>query len=186
MGTTFIPTLQTAGLDFFFGVDNTGIDIIATNTSLVPLPVPPGPLSLATLCPRPIVNALQTATNTPFDPIHINIGQGTFHPINFFLSPDSTQAYIVTSDLGVLIYNFNARSTSRISLINNAIPVAADITVDGTLIYVAASDGFLHALNTSLGIDQEPVISFSPLPNSSNSFCATGTNCAPNIVGVKP
>jgi hypothetical protein len=184
-GTAFIPPLQPAGLDLFFGVDNTGIDVIATTSSLVPLPLPTGPLTPPNGCTRPIVLA-QTLTNTTFEPVHINIGQGTFQPINFFVSPDATQVYIVTSDLGVLVYNFNSRGTSKISLINNATPLAADITADGTLIYVAGSDGLLHVLNTTLGIDEQPPISFSPLSNSANSFCYTGANCAPDLVAVKP
>jgi hypothetical protein len=60
------------------------------------------------------------------------------------------------------------------------------MTVDGSLMYVAGSDGLLHVLNIALGIDQEPLISFSPLPNSTNGFCYTGTNCVPNVLAVKP
>ena len=63
--------------------------------------------------------------------------------------------------------------------------VAADISGDGSLISVAGSDGLLHQLNTALAVDQNQ-ISFSPLPNSSNNFCFTGSNCALNIVAVKP
>jgi outer membrane protein assembly factor BamB len=176
MGNATIPILQTAGLDFFFGIDNTGIDIIGTTSSQDP--------SFATLCPQKVAIA-QTTASTPFPPVHINIGQGTFHPINFFLSPDATQAYIVTTDLGILVYNFNTSSSSRIALINNATPVAAGMTVDGSMIFVAGSDGLLHNVNTSLGIDRFDT-SFSPLANSSNSFCYTGTNCALNIVVVRP
>jgi hypothetical protein len=162
-------TLDPAGLDFFFGLDNTGIDIIATNSSLP---------ALTTLCPQPVSPA--------FAPIHISIGQGTFHPINFFLSPDSTHAYIVASDRNsILVYDFLTNSTTGIALVNNATPVAADITSDGSLIYVAGSDGLLHELNTALALDQNQT-SFSPLPNSANSFCFTGTNCQLNVVAVKP
>jgi hypothetical protein len=175
-GGTFIPSLETAGLDFFFGVDNTGIDIIATNSSQ--------DTSFATLCPQKVTIA-QTTASAPFAPFHININQGTFHPINFFLSPDATHAYIVTSDQGVLVYNFSTQSVSGIQLINNATPVAADMTVDGTLIYVAGSDGLLHQLNTSLEVDLYQT-SFVPLPNSPNNFCFTGSDCALDIVAVKP
>jgi hypothetical protein len=187
MGNTIIPVpLITEGLDFFFGLDNTGIDIIATNTSILPLPVPAGPLTLPTLCPRPIVLG-QTAANpsTSFPPTHINIGYGTFHPINFFLSADATQAFIVTSDFGVLVYSFNSGSVSRIQLINNAAPTAADISADSSLIYVAGSDGLLHELNTQTGLDQNQT-SFSPVANSNNDFCFSGNNCALNLVAVKP
>jgi hypothetical protein len=60
------------------------------------------------------------------------------------------------------------------------------MTVDGSLIYVAASDGQLHILNTALGIDETSPTAFPPLPNSTSSFCYTANTCAPNIVAVKP
>jgi hypothetical protein len=180
-GGAVIPSLETSGLDFFFGVDNTGIDIIATNSFQ--------DASFATLCPQKVSLAFTppgppTPANT-FAPFHININQGTFHPIAFFLSPDATHAYIVTSDQGILVYDFSTQSVSRIQLINDATPVAADITVDGTLVYVAGSDGLLHQLNTVLGVDLYQT-SFVPLPNSPNDFCFTGSNCTLNIVAVKP
>jgi hypothetical protein len=175
-GNVIIPDLEPTGLDFFFGLDNTGIDIIATNSSQGPL---------TTLCPQQVALA-HTTLNAPFPPVHINIGHGTFHPINFFLSPDSTRAYIVTTDFGVLVYNFNTNSVSGIKLVNNSTPVTADITADGSLIYVAGSDGLLHQLNTAAAIDEAPPVPFLPLPNSSSSFCYTGNNCSLDIVAVKP
>lgn len=170
MGNNIIPNLQPAGLDFFFGVDNTGIDIIAINPT--PNSIPP-----TTLCPRPIGLA--------FPPAHVKVADGTFHPINFFLSPDSTQAYIITSDSGVLAYDFITGGIFGIQLVGDASAVAADMTVDGTLIYVAGSDGQLHELNTATHLDQNQ-ISFPPLTNSNNDFCYTGANCALNLVAVKP
>jgi hypothetical protein len=63
--------------------------------------------------------------------------------------------------------------------------VAADISVDGSLIYVAGSDGLLHELNTATSLDQNQT-SFNLLPNSTNDLCFTGNNCALNLVAVKP
>ena len=187
-GGTFLPNLEPAGLDFFFGLDNTGIDLIATNSSL---PLAVGTPPVAPLCPQQVnlaeILPLPIPPNPPnvFPPVHFDIGKGTFHPINFFLSPDATHAYVVTSDLGVLVYDFNTNFASGIPLVNNASPVAADIAADGSLIYVAGSDGLLHELNTALAFDQNQT-SFSTLPNSANNFCFTGTNCTLNIVAVKP
>lgn len=175
-----IPTaLQPIGLDYFVGVDNTGLDIIATNSSQQ--------APNTSLCPQPLtIAATAPPSSVPFPPVHVDLGKGTFHPIAFFLSPDATQAYIVTTDVGVLIYSFNTQSVAAgIELANNATPVAADITVDGTLIYVAGSDGLLHQLNTQLLTDENQ-ISFSPLPDSTSAFCLTGQSCALNIVAVKP
>ncbi|MGB7133236.1 MAG: hypothetical protein WBD59_20660 [Candidatus Sulfotelmatobacter sp.] len=183
-GNALIPALNATGLDFFFGIDDTGIDIIATNASQGPVGAP-----FSTLCPQTVTLA-QVApvgtTPTYFQPIHINIGQGTFTPINFFISPDSTLAYIVASDRNsILVYNFTTRSTSAIALANNASPLSASMSADGSLIYVAGSDGLLHALNTYAAFD-EYQISFPPLVNSTNSFCYTGNNCQMDLLSVKP
>lgn len=177
-GNTLIPALDTTGLDFFFGIDDTGIDIIATNSSLP---------SLTTLCPQTVTLAHTPApANTPFQPIHVNIGQGTFHPIDFFLSPDSTLAYIVATDRSsILVYSFTTRATSGIALANSATPVTASMSADGSLIYVAGSDGLLHVLNTYAAFDEDQ-ISFPPLANSTNSFCYTENDCQMDIVAVKP
>ena len=179
MGNAAVPQiLQTAGLDFFFGIDNTGIDIIATNASQPPF---------TSLCHQPVTIAHTPAPqNTPFEPIHIDIGQGTFHPINFFLSPDATQVYIVTTDVGVLIYSFDTQSvTAAIPLTGGAAPLAADLTADGTLLYVAGTDNVLHELNTTLAKDVME-IPFTELPDSSSSFCYSSFTCALNIVAVQP
>jgi DNA-binding beta-propeller fold protein YncE len=181
MGNAIIPqALDTTGLDFFFGIDNTGIDIIATNTSQGP---PNAPFS--TLCPQPVAIG-HTPLNAPFEPLHVNIGQGTFHPINFFVSPDSTQVFIVTSDLGVLVYSFNTESvTAAIPLNGGAAPVAADMTVDGVYLYVAGTDGVLHELDLNQFQDVME-IPFSELPDSSNNFCYASFTCGLNMVVMLP
>ncbi len=178
MGNAIFPTpLPSEGLDVFFGVDNTGIDVIATISS-ASLTVPP----TTSLCPQ---QQIVLATNTPPLPIHIDLQRGTFHPLSFFLSPDATKAYIVTSDQGVLVYSFSTQTTSAIPLNGNAVPLAADMTVDGTLLYVAGSDGLLHELNTLLALDQMDV-QFLQLSDSSNNFCYSSYSCALNLVAVKP
>jgi hypothetical protein len=179
-GSSIIPSFQLpplSNLDIFFGIDNNGIDVFATTTT-TPLSPQPG-----TLCPMQQIALAQT---TGKNPIYINLQKGTFHPINFFLSPDSTQVYIVTSDLGVLIYNFSTGSVSAIQLIGGAAPVSADMTADGALLYVAGTDGMLHQIITSTATDQAPPIFFTQLPNSSNNFCYESYTCALNLVGVRP
>lgn len=182
MGNTIIPNpLLTEGLDFFIGLDTTGIDMIATTSSTPLTGLCPQQVSLASILPVPTP---PTPPNT-FPPIHIGLGHGTFHPINFFISPDVSQAFIVTTDFGVLVYSFNTGSVSRIQMVNDATPVAADAAADGSLIYVAGSDGLLHELNTDTGLDQFQT-SFNPVANSNNDFCFTGNNCTLNLIAVKP
>lgn len=189
MGNPIVPVLQqnvlqqnSTALDFFYGVDSTGIDVIATVTTT---PVNPQP---TTLCSQQTIGLAQTTQGTTFNPVHINLNltQGTFHPINFFVSPDATQVYIVTADYGILDYSFSSQSLTHIPLLGNAAPVAADMTADGTFMYVAGTDGMLHEINLGLALDVTPPITFSQLPNSSNEFCYMNYSCALNIVAVKP
>jgi WD40 repeat protein len=183
-GNASIPILFQSdlnNLDVFLGIDSTGIDVIATTTT-TPLTPPAN-----ALCPvQQITYATEVASTGPtFYPLHINLQRGTFHPINFFVSPDGTQVYIVTSDQGVLIYSFSTQSVNAIPLSGGAAPVAADMTVDGTLLYVAGTDGILHELNTALALDVME-IPFAQLPNSTNNFCFQSYTCSLNLVAVKP
>lgn len=184
MGNALVPTLSQSdldNLDIFLGLDNTGIDVIATSTT-TPLVSPPG-----ALCPAQAIALAQTVTlpAAPFSPIHINLQRGTFHPLNFFLAPGGAAVYIVTSDQGVLIYNFATSSVSAIPLNGGAAPVAADITADGQFLYVAGTDGILHELDTITATDIME-IPFYQLPNSSNTFCYNSYSCNLNMVAVKP
>jgi hypothetical protein len=147
-------------------LDNTGLDYITTTITAA---------ASQTLCPQFISASSQ----------RIPLGQGTFNPINFFVSPDGTLAYIVASDRSsVLVYGFNTNSVSGISLANNASPVSADMTVDGTLLYVAGSDGMLHEISTTSAADLL-LISFTIPPGFSTPFCTLGP-CKLDVVAVKP
>jgi hypothetical protein len=184
MGNATVPLLSQsdlANLDVFLGIDNTGIDVIATSSTTIPLTSTPG-----ALCPAQQLALAQTvATSTAFSPIHISLQRGTFHPLNFFVAPGGAAVYIVTSDQGVLIYNFVTSSVSAIPLNGGAAPVAADITSDGTYLYVAGTDGILHELDTNTATDVMEV-PFFQLPNSSNNFCYNSYSCNLNMVAIQP
>jgi hypothetical protein len=181
------PEFNATGLDVIVALDNTGIDLIATDT-ILPQNVAPPPANL--LCPQFITTASNPKTAVPFPPVHINFGLGTFHPISFFMSPDGSKAYVVTTDFSsVLVFDFNTNSLSgSIPLTGNPVPVSASFTVDGTLVYVAASDGTLHEVNTVSSTDVQQ-ITFPDLINVNNAFCAFGATtipCTLDLVAVKP
>ncbi len=185
--------LNAVGLDVLVALDNTGIDLIATDTSVPgfgypPTPTPPCSQLIAIATNPPI--ATNPTNPVPFPPVHFNFGVGTFNPISFFVSPDGTRAYVVTTNFSsILVFDFNTGSLSgSIPLADNAIPVSASFTEDGTLIYVAANDGTLHEINTISATDVQE-ISFPDLPNVNNPFCGFGATtiaCTLDLVGVKP
>jgi hypothetical protein len=153
-------------------LDNTSLTYVTTSITAATFPA---------LCPQFITTSSQP----------IPLGQGTFNPINFFVSPDGTIAYIVASDRSsILAYSFNTNSVSGISLANNASPVSADITADGTLIYVAGSDGMLHEVSTISAVDLLQ-IPFTIPPRFATPFCSVDPNptsgpCKLNVVAVRP
>jgi DNA-binding beta-propeller fold protein YncE len=148
----------------------------------------------------PAATLTQPATSTcpmfvGHDPTRItkiDLGQGTIQPINFFVSADGTLLYVVARDRNsILVYNFNTGSATGIQLVGsgNPTPISADITVDGSTIMVAASDGMLHEVSTALGGSDQVQLGFPSLANFQNSFCtfdpASGP-CTFDLVAAKP
>lgn len=177
------------GLDVIIALDNTGLDLMVTDETVAGLDAPP-PNPSPLICPQFISTAVNPVTLAPFPPQHFNFGVGTLHPISFFVSPDGSQAYVVTTDFSsVLVFNFNTGSLSNsIPLQGNTIPISASFTEDGTLVYVAANDGTVHEVNILSGADIQQ-ISFPNLPDVNNPFCAFGSStipCTLDLLDVKP
>jgi hypothetical protein len=167
-------------------LDSTGFDIATSTTS----PPPAG-----SLCPQQLAFT-DYAQNTPTPPPpaiqRIELGQGTLNPINFFVSPDATQLYIVNANSSsIVIYSFISGSvTGGIELAGGVTPLSADMSVDGATIAVAGSDGMLHEVSTAIGGSDLVQLSFPNLPNFFNGFCSaiptSGTPCILNSVLVRP
>jgi WD40 repeat protein len=175
LGNAILPSLTSSGLDVFVGIDSTGIDVIATNAAQGPF---------TSVCPQSVTLATVENTSTVFQPVHLPLQQGALNLIDFFVAPDGTQIYIVaTNRNSVLIYSFNTGSVSTITLSSSVTgqavtPVSAGMTVDGTLLYVATTDGELHQLST-LSLADLLQIPFPPVVNSTNGFCFYGASAVP-------
>lgn len=156
-------------------LDSTGFDIVTSTIT----PPPTGALCPQTLTFPPIVQ-------------RIELGQGTLNPINFFVSPDATQLYVVNGNSSsILIYSFLSGSViGGIELAGGVTPVSADMSADGNTIAVAGSDGMLHQVSTALGGSDMVQLSFPNLPNFFNAFCSgtptSGIPCILNSVLVRP
>jgi hypothetical protein len=120
-----------------------------------------------------------------------NLGQGNFVPRKLIVSADGSTAYILANDannnpLGVVImFNVSSGTSSAISLAGNAIPLDAALTPDGTVLYVGASDGTVHAVSTVVGGDFQQ-IQF-PLGLCRNSASQPfATPCNPDLLAIAP
>ncbi len=67
-----------------------------------------------------------------------------------------------------------ATVTSAIPLAGGAYPLSASLTPDGTLLYIAASDGLVHALDTVAGGDIAQVSFLTNLCSSTSVTCVAG------------
>jgi hypothetical protein len=118
----------------------------------------------------------------------VNIGQGQFTPVNdkqrqLLVSTDGTKAYVLAKNLGsVPVYDIVAGTASAIGLTGNATVEDGDLTLDGTLLYVAASDGTVHALNTGTASDNQTIT----LPPNFNFCNNVSFVCTPDLLGIQP
>ena len=117
-----------------------------------------------------------------------NLGQGDFSKSlkQFILSEDGTAAYIVASSLNsILVFNTGALTSGSIGLQGNVSPVQAALTPDGGHLYVAASDGNVHVLDTALGADVLQI-------TFPQNFCLNSAGqpqtfqCKPDLIAVRP
>jgi hypothetical protein len=109
---------------------------------------------------------------------------------------DGSQVILVAKNIpAVLIFDINAGTTTAIPLANNASPLAASATQDGTQVFVAACDadhinpnscGSVHIVNTQSGGDLQQAVYTNF--NSSDSLCNNlpGAPCLPDLIAVRP
>jgi hypothetical protein len=165
--------------------DNAALSSAALSTSNPPLMIRPLPdgSSLLVLDPPNIdlvsvtsltaVDCAGTLTNTTSS---FDLGEGSFIPTQFFVSPDGSTAYILgNSSAGtppsrlpfVMVFNVNTQGASTLSLSNSATPLSASLSPDGTLLFVGADDGTLHVIDTTSGLDTQQV----SFPFPTNELC---------------
>ena len=107
-----------------------------------------------------------------------DFGQGPFTPKQLLISSDGMRAYVISNLPEVLIYDFTAQAVRIIPLIPSATPLAAALTLSGQNMYVGASDGTVHVLDTSTLTDTGSV----PVPLCSRS----SVSCPPDLVALRP
>jgi hypothetical protein len=175
--------------------DNAPISSAALNTPHSPLlirPLPDGN-TLLVLDPPNIdlvsITSLTAVacTGTITDTVNsFDLGEGSFIPTQFFVSPDGSTAYILgNSSAGppparipfVMVFNVNTQTASALSLSNSATPLSASLSPDGTLLFVGADDGTLHVIDTNSGIDTQQVT----FPFPTNELCFGPGNPATQV-----
>jgi hypothetical protein len=157
-------------------VDSPGIDLITTQVNLSS----PPPTLLGSCALKITSNPTSTVAKGFF-----NLGRGSFTPKQFLVASDASKAYIVTQELPViLVFDLNTHTSSAIPLNGGATPLAAALTPDAGSLYVGASDGQVHVVNTGVGVDIQQI-------TFPDNFCRDSvgnslpTPCPPDIIAVR-
>ena len=117
----------------------------------------------------------------------INLGQAPFTASQLIIAENGSTAYILSPDLNsILVFNIGAQTSSTLSLLGNTTPIQASLTPDGTLLLVGASDGTVHEIQTSTGVDVTQIQFPVGLCLNPAGQAFPGLTCHPNLVAVKP
>jgi hypothetical protein len=165
--------------------DNAPILSATLNTAHSPLLIRPLPdgnsllvldppnIDLVSVTSLTALDCTGTVTNTTSS---FDLGEGSFIPTQFFVSPDGSTAYILgNSSAGtppsripfVMVFNVNTQTASALSLSNGATPLSASLSADGKLLFVGTDDGTLHVIDTTSGNDIQQVT----FPFPTNELC---------------
>jgi hypothetical protein len=210
-GASFLPTCDLAGTPPVEGIDNTsGIRMLRPlpdGVTLLALAPPAIETITATIsgspnlgtdnpkdttgCPDPRGFLVITNRVNP----GVDFGQGNFVPTQLLVSSDGSVAYVIgktpppssqpLSD--ILVFNVAGRTSSAIALVGQAQPIAATLSPDGTLLYVAATDGNVHIVDTQTPSDIQQV-TFTQDPATLLGGLCSGvtTACKPNLIAARP
>jgi hypothetical protein len=117
-----------------------------------------------------------------------NLGQGSFVPTQLIVSQDGSSAFVIVSDrAAVLVFNIFNQTSSAIPISGDAIPVRASLTPDGSRLYVAATDGLVHILDTQNGSDLQQLSFPTDATTLLSGLCSGVTfTCNPDLIAIKP
>jgi len=143
-----------------------GTGAVATDSPSLDVVSTPGTLSGG--CPVTTQSTIQS----------VNMGVHAFNARQVFMSPDGSRAWVI-SDLPEMIYlNLQSLSPVVIPYAGGVTAYSGGITLDGSQVYVGASDGTVHRLITASSSDVQQI----PVGLKD----ANGNATVPNLVAVQP
>ncbi len=107
-----------------------------------------------------------------------NLGGGNFNARQLLFSSDSSHVWLISDLTSVIGFNLSTLAPSTITLANGAQAYSGGITLDGSHIYVGASDNNVHVLDTNTGTDSAQI--------AVGLKDANGNAVASNLVVVLP
>jgi len=132
-------------------------------------------------CPHP--RGFVTISNSVAPPV--NFGPANFTAKQLIVSPDGRRAYLLANELGsVLVYNIFDQTPSVFGLLNNATPLALGLSPDGSNLYVGASDGEIHVIDTQTDTELNQISLPTTVANPLGEFCTGVTFPQQTVVNI--
>lgn len=185
-GLTYITSSIGREIDVLSTCNQSEVQAIAANNPTLVQPIPNGTGAVA--ADSPAIDVISISTPLPLNagcPVttgstltSYDLGAGTFTAQQMFLSPDSTQAWIIPNLPSLLNFNLQSLTPTVIPLANGATPFSGGIRMDGQQVYIGASDNTVHRIDVASLTDAAQI----PVALKDSN----GNVVAPSLVAVVP
>jgi hypothetical protein len=183
-GLTYITSASSREINIFSTCNNAQNQTLTANAPTLIAKLPNGTGAVA--ADPPAIDVVSTpSTYNSGCPVTAqstlatyDLGAGDFTAQQIFVSSDSARAWVVTNLPRVLTFDLSTLTPTAIALAGSATPYNGGITLDGTHVYVGASDGKVHRIDTA---DLADIVQIAVSLKDAN-----GNVTPPNLVTVVP
>jgi hypothetical protein len=167
-----------------------GVSLISGGTTAVPMMLDVG--STQIVADSPTLTAPAAGTDCPptiaTNPVAANwsgSGIASFTPRQLITLSNGTQAYVTSNRSVLLGYDVTANTTFTVP-VSGVDQFTGGATLDGTKVYVGASDTSVHVIDTATKLQSATIpINFNTTATGA-TVCNNTTVCQPDLVVVQP
>jgi len=182
-GLTYITATTPNGIDVRSTCDQSEVQTLSANSPTLIKAIPNGTGAIA--ADSPAIDVVTTGTvQAGCPPAALNsvasfdMGAGPFNARQIFFSSNSADAWIVSDLPELLIFDLTNLAPISIPLAGGTTAFNGGVTLDGTQVYVGASDGTVHRIDVASNTDAQQI--------AVGLKDASGNAVAPNLVYVVP
>jgi hypothetical protein len=182
-GLTYISSAATHAIDVRTTCNQSSQQTMAANNPTLVAHIPNGTGTVVVDSPSiDVITSGSIGPNCPPTPQNTmntySLGSTNFNPRQIIFSYDSSRAWIISDLTSVIGFSMSTLTPTAVSLANGAVAYNGGITMDGSHVYVGASDNNVHVLDANAGTDSAQ-IAVGLKDANSNAV-------APNLVVVLP
>jgi hypothetical protein len=182
-GLTYITATTPNGIDVRSTCDQSDLQFLTPNNPTLIKAIPNGTGAIA--ADSPAIDVVTTGTvQAGCPPAALNsvasfdMGAGPFNARQIFFSSNSADAWIVSDLPELLIFDLTNLAPISIPLAGGTTAFNGGVTLDGTEVYVGASDGTVHRIDVASNTDAQQI--------AVGLTDGNGNAVTPNLVYVLP